>query len=135
MWLLDDHVEDRYGASRRGQDGNSFANRGGRDGGHGGYGGGREGSSYSGGRDSGSREKDGGGGSFGGGNRDSGSYSGSRGGGSVSSGGYGGNDDTQTQPDTIFVQGLSTQITEEELGQHFGSIGIIKVGSNIDMVR
>ena len=124
----DDRSEDRHSSGRdSGRDSGSFG-RGGRDGGRdsgrggrdgGGYGGGRDGGSF---RDGGSRERDGGGG------RDGGSYGSGRGGGSsVGSGGFGGNEDTQSQPDTIFVQGLSTHITEEELCQHFGSIGIIKV--------
>ena len=33
----------------------------------------------------------------------------------------------QTQPDTIFIQGLQTDITEERLAARFGSIGVIKV--------
>ncbi len=33
----------------------------------------------------------------------------------------------EIQHDTIFVQGLDGNITEEEMAEHFGSIGIIKV--------
>lgn len=32
-----------------------------------------------------------------------------------------------TQEDTIFVSGMSTETTEEEIASHFGAIGIIKV--------
>lgn len=32
-----------------------------------------------------------------------------------------------TQEDTIFIQGMNPSTTEDELCQHFGSIGIIKV--------
>lgn len=32
-----------------------------------------------------------------------------------------------TQEDTIFVSGMNTEITEEEICEHFGAIGIIKV--------
>ena len=53
----------------------------------------------------------GGGGGGGGGSNYSGSSSG----------------DMQEQPDTIFIQGLPEFITEEELCQQFGSIGMIKV--------
>lgn len=35
--------------------------------------------------------------------------------------------DMITQEDTIFVAGMNTQATEEEIATHFGSIGIIKV--------
>ena len=34
-----------------------------------------------------------------------------------------------TQEDTIFIQGMNTNTTEDELCQHFGSIGIIKVNN------
>ena len=42
-------------------------------------------------------------------------------------GGGGGDGEMQTQPDTIFIQGLSSTITEDRIAAHFGSIGIIKV--------
>lgn len=32
------------------------------------------------------------------------------------------------QQDTIFVSGMGTDISEEDIAQHFGSIGVIKVG-------
>lgn len=32
-----------------------------------------------------------------------------------------------TQEDTIFVSGMDPSISEEEICQHFGAIGIIKV--------
>lgn len=32
-----------------------------------------------------------------------------------------------TQEDTVFIQGMNTSTTEDELCQHFGAIGIIKV--------
>lgn len=32
-----------------------------------------------------------------------------------------------TQEDTIFVSGMDSSISEEEICQHFGAIGIIKV--------
>lgn len=32
-----------------------------------------------------------------------------------------------TQEDTIFVAGMNPDSTEEEIADHFGSIGIIKV--------
>lgn len=45
-------------------------------------------------------------------------------------GGYGdrggGNDGMVTQEDTIFVSGMDPSISEEEICQHFGAIGIIK---------
>lgn len=46
-------------------------------------------------------------------------------------GGYGdrnsGSDGMVTQEDTIFVSGMDPSISEEEICQHFGAIGIIKV--------
>lgn len=45
-----------------------------------------------------------------------GGFSGDRGGG-----------DMITQEDTVFIQGMNPSTTEEELCQHFGAIGIIKV--------
>lgn len=154
--MLDDYGGDRGGdrfsrGRGRDRDAGRDGGRGGgpafgrdRDGG-GGYGGGRDDGgrgSYD--RDSrGSYGRDSGppGGSFGRGRDDRGSYG--RGGGfgdrggrdsfgggrdvGGRGGGGGGDDEMQSQPDTIFVQGLSDQITEQELVQHFGSIGIIKV--------
>ncbi|XP_071876190.1 RNA-binding protein cabeza isoform X3 [Bombus fervidus] len=38
----------------------------------------------------------------------------------------GGNDGMVTQEDTIFVSGMDPSISEEEICQHFGAIGIIK---------
>lgn len=32
-----------------------------------------------------------------------------------------------TQEDTIFVSGMDTETTEDEIANHFGAIGIIKV--------
>lgn len=57
-----------------------------------------------------------------------------RGRGGGSRGGFGGGDrfggdgesTLQPQPDTIFVQGLTEDVTAEQLAQHFGSIGVIK---------
>lgn len=40
-------------------------------------------------------------------------------------GGSGG--DMITQEDTIFVSGMNPNTTEEEINEHFGMIGIIKV--------
>lgn len=43
-------------------------------------------------------------------------------------GGYNsGGGDMITQEDTIFVSGMSPNITEEDIEQHFGAIGVIKV--------
>ena len=43
-------------------------------------------------------------------------------------GGFGsGSGDMQSQPDTIFVQGLPTEVGEREIAAHFGAIGVIKV--------
>jgi len=47
-------------------------------------------------------------------------------------GGYGdrnsgGSDGMVTQEDTIFVSGMDPSISEEEICQHFGAIGVIKV--------
>lgn len=33
-----------------------------------------------------------------------------------------------TQEDTIFIQGMTPETTEEEIAERFGSIGVIKVG-------
>lgn len=49
-----------------------------------------------------------------------------RGGGGGSS--YGGQGDMEIQQDTIFVSGMGEDCTEEAMVQHFGSIGVIKVG-------
>lgn len=32
-----------------------------------------------------------------------------------------------TQEDTIFVAGMNTEATEEDIANHFGAIGLIKV--------
>lgn len=45
----------------------------------------------------------------------------------VDGGGGGNNDNMVTQEDTIFVSGMNPDITEEDIADHFGSIGIIKV--------
>jgi len=50
------------------------------------------------------------GGNYGGGNR----------------GGFKGSSDVVTQDDTIFVSGMDPDVTENEINDHFGSIGIIK---------
>lgn len=52
--------------------------------------------------------------------------------GPFSAGGYsdrnsGGGDGMVTQEDTIFVSGMDPTISEEEICQHFGAIGVIKV--------
>lgn len=39
--------------------------------------------------------------------------------------------DLITQEDTIFVAGMNTESTEEEIATHFGAIGIIKVSAQI----
>ena len=49
-----------------------------------------------------------------------GGYGGGRGGG-------GGRDETVMQEDTIFVSGIPTHINEDEIKDHFGAIGLIKV--------
>lgn len=41
--------------------------------------------------------------------------------------GDGGNGDMVTQEDTIFVSGMNPQSSEEDIAEHFGAIGIIKV--------
>jgi len=50
--------------------------------------------------------------------------------GSGGSGGssYSGQGDMEIQQDTIFVSGMGEDCTEEAMVQHFGSIGVIKVG-------
>ena len=50
------------------------------------------------------------------------------GGGRGDTAGYGRNsDDKVTQEDTIFVSGMPDQANEDDIKDHFGSIGIIKV--------
>lgn len=58
-----------------------------------------------------------------GGDRYGGGGGGGGGGSSYSSGG----DEMQQQPDTIFVQNLPLDVSEQDLIQQFGSIGMIKV--------
>jgi RNA-binding protein FUS len=41
--------------------------------------------------------------------------------------GYGDRGDMITQEDTVFVSGMSPALTEEDIQQHFGAIGVIKV--------
>lgn len=36
-----------------------------------------------------------------------------------------------TQEDTIFVSGMNTETTEDDIANHFGAIGIIKVYTHI----
>ena len=43
----------------------------------------------------------------------------------------GGDDEMEIQPDTIFIQGLGEGVTEPALAEHFGSIGVLKVGYSI----
>ena len=47
---------------------------------------------------------------------------GDRGGGS-----YGAGQDMEIQQDTVFITGMDRNVSEDDLAQHFGSIGIIKV--------
>lgn len=47
-------------------------------------------------------------------------------GGSSTGGGSMSGDDFVEQVDTVFVSGMSTEITEQDIEQHFGAIGIIK---------
>lgn len=42
-------------------------------------------------------------------------------------GGFGGGGDMIIQEDTIFVAGMDPAITEQDIHDHFGSIGVIKV--------
>ena len=35
------------------------------------------------------------------------------------------------QPDTVFIQGLPTDVTPDQLSEHFGGIGMIKVISYV----
>lgn len=51
------------------------------------------------------------------------------GGGGGFGGDRGGGGDMVTQEDTVFIQGMNPSTTEDELCQHFGAIGIIKVHS------
>ena len=44
-----------------------------------------------------------------------------------SGGGGSGNDNMVVQEDTIFVSGMSPQTSEDDISNHFGAIGIIKV--------
>lgn len=57
-------------------------------------------------------------------------YEGGFGGDRGSSGGS--NSDMITQEDTIFIAGMDSESTEEEIAQHFGAIGVIKVKILID---
>lgn len=47
----------------------------------------------------------------------------------------GGNDGMVTQEDTIFVSGMDPSISEEEICQHFGAIGIIKVSVTVRKIE
>lgn len=49
------------------------------------------------------------------------------GGGGYGGGGGGRGDDFIVQEDTVFVSGMNQDTSEEEISQHFGSIGVIKV--------
>lgn len=64
------------------------------------------------------------GGGYGGG---SSSYGGNSGSGGFSSSSSGGAGNMVTQEDTIFVAGMDPSITEDDIQDHFGSIGVIKV--------
>lgn len=44
-----------------------------------------------------------------------------------SDGGGSGSDNMVVQEDTIFVSGMDPQTTEDDIAEHFGAIGIIKV--------
>ena len=48
-------------------------------------------------------------------------------------GGFGGDGKPEIvkQPDTIFIQGLDETTTQQELQEHFGSIGLVKVGNPV----
>lgn len=37
------------------------------------------------------------------------------------------------QVDTIFVSGMNPELTEDEIAQHFGSIGVIKVSFKVNI--
>lgn len=39
----------------------------------------------------------------------------------------GGNGDFVVQEDTVFVSGMNPDLNEEDIAQHFGAIGVIKV--------
>ena len=41
--------------------------------------------------------------------------------------GGGGGMEKVKQPDTVFIQGLPLDVTQEQLKEHFGGIGMIKV--------
>ena len=43
--------------------------------------------------------------------------------------GYGDRGDMIIQEDTVFVSGMSPALTEEDIQQHFGAIGVIKVST------
>lgn len=47
-------------------------------------------------------------------------------GGGGGGGGYGSGGDLIEQIDTVFVSGMPTHATEQEIEQHFGAIGLIK---------
>lgn len=46
-------------------------------------------------------------------------------------GNWGGDRELQETPDTVFITGLGESIVEDDLLAHFGSIGVIKVCSNV----
>lgn len=46
-----------------------------------------------------------------------------------SGGGGSGNDNMIIQEDTIFVSGMSPQTSEDDISNHFGAIGLIKVNN------
>lgn len=51
-------------------------------------------------------------------------------------GGYNsGGGDMITQEDTVFVSGMSPNLTEEDIEQHFGSIGVIKVSKKKNEIQ
>lgn len=47
----------------------------------------------------------------------------------------GGSGDMVTQEDTIFVSGMDPETTEDEIANHFGAIGIIKVKYRKEKIR
>lgn len=63
----------------------------------------------------------------GGGGYDRGGRGGYSSGGGGGGGGFSGDSEMTTQQDTIFIQGLPTDIDERSLASFFGQIGIIKV--------
>lgn len=64
----------------------------------------------------------------GGGGGGGGGYGGGGGGGGYGGGGGGrAGEDYIVQEDTVFVSGMNQSTSEEQIQQHFGSIGIIKV--------